>query len=1536
MILNKDLNVRKIKYYILLNMPVKYKVKFDDDGNVCRNDIDYLRKHPECGFPTKLSFNPINPTPIHKFKQINRDFDMKNLDKLVPRVPSEPVPRISPDTIISGDPTARMLGDPLAQDYTNILVMGRRLIPNDYRTDGYDLVRQTSYETTFRPTGYSHQDYIPSFEEYDPIGVRGERYEVGGDVPLEDFGAGTGINLSTNFEALPRGDPRTAEEFAPTLSDLPEDILNEIQNFARRPTDILDLPQNIRQKIIQINDEDIVPEEVPIDMEEINLEIQRLGRLLPVYDRAYRTGGSEEIRESAAGSINRVTNQIESLTNLQQRLQNFINVRRGAEEALEIGRPPRQRGIQEPKIPRPRGVNQQEIELQELQNLTRNETPREAERIRRVMFRDVPEDAKVRVGKGKQPPRIPKKIKIVIINANDLPGELARELINQGFANSETGEINLNDIRDKIINLQNDVNILSGEPRENVERQIVELQDLLKEANKFVQPELIQERLPPPEPPPSPPEETQMFPIEEIDEYTVALEEVNKLIKPNQTELTEAQKEIIVKNMEKRGVTRQRTLEMLSEAELIDPAMERAVGGRTRTKAEALARAIRGGLQHSDTNLRPETFELEITPETPMLSREPGRGRSRIQKQIQKRAGQLPEELRGIYKQAERSAGQFSENIRGKSLDAIQQIRATSQRAFGRRYSRVFPTEFDSARNVFGLQELGTDSGIISARPNITEEVTGIRAGDLASTPEPLSLEIAGTPKLTYAKTLRLAKEIGRGATSREAGLTGAGALGGIGVGYGVGYGMNLAFEKLGIHENMATATLTGGIAGGSADVGGRIISMGLAKSLQRAGVEVGAQTLASAGTGALIRGAGEGLVIGAVLTPVDILFNNALVSSGFSHTAANITSSAVVGTAATGATAIGLASLGAAPETMGASLVVGALAIGATSVIGFFTGQDQDRKQEEAKKLRDSLNTTSEERTKLIDTLKDNDYNFDDAVENYGNKPGQNREALGMGDDTWSSFSISNSFMFQQKPRPYNPPSDNTKELNDEDRKVNELFSKFVLNETIRQICNEGSCSDELKAKDPGRLTLKENSFLNDKTGKTWFNQAKLQVATQINSLKFTQVRITNAKTQMLDTWNNKQELVSQDILNVAYLDPNWKQKFDTFVKLDAQKRVVDAYQDSQTRIEQMPKTIRDLANQDPEFDTYIHHYYSDMETTAGQLNISVPQLITLQGTPLDRQGEVYEGMQFDNMKQNPEVVADAQEIVTEEDAVRKAEFYDIDQAYLESDPTNLTTWIPSDAQILQAYNAGMTLREYTDYMHELAKGEDGDFTRLPVYTQEQIKKFTDDDIAHFQDELKMSGHEGLYTWDSVNRTWVLHHGIQNNPNVNYISKYTPGRLLKARQEYADMIHGLNEKNQNAVDNFNNNLMKELTSYGKNYDSMVAHYNDNLLYQGRTDLLYYDIGKIYDQNKIEFKPFDDVMTSKPIKTSVSSVVDTHNRQLGEQVSIKQKYGLSDRQYSDVKRDIVSKNIKDPTMEQVETAIQEVKSSPADSPPMAS
>jgi hypothetical protein len=200
-------------------MPKRYLTRFDDGGEKCKNDINFLRKHPECGIPfiQDRPFNPDNPMPLHKFSQIERDFDIDKY-RQVPRVPRHVAPT-TPD--INKKIRGSIETDPysvyMTQDTTNDFFL-RRLGGKENMIDRYAGYQPLGFE----PIGngaYAHQEYIPSFEETGAIGANRQAYEVGGDVPLEDFGAGRGRNNGTqfvdrsNFANLPSGDPRMAEEF---------------------------------------------------------------------------------------------------------------------------------------------------------------------------------------------------------------------------------------------------------------------------------------------------------------------------------------------------------------------------------------------------------------------------------------------------------------------------------------------------------------------------------------------------------------------------------------------------------------------------------------------------------------------------------------------------------------------------------------------------------------------------------------------------------------------------------------------------------------------------------------------------------------------------------------------------------------------------------------------------------------------------------------------------------------------------------------------------------------------------------------------------------------------------------------------------------------------------------------------------------------------------------------------------------------------------------------------------------------------------
>lgn len=1278
-------------------MPKHYLTKFDDGGEKCKNDINYLRKHPECGIPfiQDRPFNPDNPIPNHKFSQINRDFPINQMDRQIPKIPRHVAPQ---KPLIGNNIRGAIEADPfttyLPQDQTNDNFV-RRL---DFKDDEH-LIRidERGLYQRIGNDAYAHQNLIPSFEETQPIGADREPYVVGGDVPLEDFGAGTGINLGTDFGALPTGDPREIEEFG------------------------------------------------NMNMESIN-----------------------ELMETS-----------------ETRLENM-------DRFLEATRLV------------PRGGKIPQIELQRLQNRTRNATAQETQEL--ISERLPPPSA------PPSPPEVRENVGDLPRRRNPIPDAEGTELI--------------------IINTE------------------LEEQAIIDEAQRF--------------------------------------------IRRGRPTISRREAEQIANKYEARGVSRERVFEILEQNNLYDAEVENLLQRISSPGTRAMLRRFRAinEIIRSDTNFRSVSTEEEFI-DIP-LEDEPLIEQSRLSR------------VRPIV---DRTAQTLRTNIESARQSALQNIRTTTTRMFGRQYAQIrpFSGEIDSALNTFDID------ADLTAR---TEDITGLRANDIGNAEgiAPLEEEIvsrSGRPKLTFAENLSAVR---RGAFSSESGIATAGGIAGAGAGFGIGILSNKAMEELGIKQNMATQTLTGGIAGAGGDVVARITSMASASALETAGLSTTAQTLegaAARGFGRTIaRGAMEGGVIGVALTPVDLIANSLLFTATNNHAASNVISTTGVGVAATGlaawlagasvATAEGSAA--AAPETAGISLIPGLVITGIFATLGGILGANQDKKEKEARETIANIRQTSSARTELIKSLPKYKYNLQKAINNFPNKAN-----LGIDDDSWDSFTYNLQSIFNDKP-PSQPKGANA-ETTEEGEKINRLFSQQVTHYTIQEVCKKGGCSQEMLARNKGALSKKDYDWLNEKMAGTLLQQENLQIQLNLQTLKFTQKRIKQSQQVMLDSWNKDQKLITDpNTLAFAYTDPTWKNRFDTYAKLNAQYLIVHAYQTNQTTYNNMSKDIQTMANKDPEFLSSIRQYYTDMATTSRDLNISVPQLIQIQGTPQNQQQRVYEGFQFDNIKQDPNVVSDAQKIKKEEDAIKNGavQFYDIDQAYILTDPHNIYTWNPSDAQILQAYNAGMTLREYVDYMHELAKGENGDFSRLPIYTQEQIKQFTDADIAHFQDELKMTGHEGLYTWDEQNRSWILH---KSNNNVlssqHYQSPFIPGKILKAREEYADMIHGLNEANQKSVDTFNTNLMKELTSYGRHYDSIVGNINDQRMREGRRDLLFYDVQKIYDENKIEFTPLSETPSQEPV--------------------LKEKYELSNQQYTDVKRNIESKNIKSPDTQQLETAVQEVK-----------
>ncbi len=1431
-------------------------VKFNDDGTQCKNDINYLRNHPECGVPfiEDKPFTPVKPpvkppipvkpvpiipvkpvNPPQKFNPYKRDFNINTFEPIEDKPEISQAPTIGSPAKI-GKVIRLGVEQVLPQDFTNFQETGRRLGIENLQNKTIP-----SMEFLIPKIGNTAYSRAPTQEITAP--------EPLGEIELEDFGAGVGIQneeprsilRSTRIRPLP--DPRDTEF---NITDLPPDIKeNIISKTQEEKLNITDLPEEILERMISETGQ--VPSK--IDVERLKNDLIELENLVQENQEEYNLSrnlmtqnlndGNDELNEVLMRfMVNHNLNE-RNVINLRNQIKQYQRERTQrrvlSSRRPNLLKPNTQRRLLSPRRPnllKPRGMTDEELIDLQIQQLTRNSTDEEAKQIERNLRSK---------GKGKA------KIK---------------------------------------------------------------------------------------------PSEQEMFPISAVDEYKLVADEVDKILGKEET-LTIKQKENLLKEMQSRGISKERFEEILQEASVYDEVFEKELGGSKKPQVERLARLLQRGLRSiptRDTNLLPESsnFEIEVREDTPLTR---GRvnlntGRSRVEKVYDKVAGKLPEELRTLAGSVKRNAEEFSKNITTKSLEAKQTISANKTKVFGQKYSKIIKEV--ELSNTIRPQEINAPEGNINIQVPKTEDITGIRPNDL----EAIEFNVLGSayaesfnvsrPKLTYAQRFK------RGMISREAGIGGVGAVGGIATGFLTAKAM----ADAGI-DNTALIGASSGAVGGMTS---RILTMAGTRMLTRTSVEVGTETLARvalrSGT-SILRGGLEGGVIGVVLMPLDIALNNVFVNSGMSHLGANLTSGTLIGGTATALTTIGLASLGSAPETLGASLVVGAIAMGITSIIGGITGANQDAEEEKQRQEVATLKSTAKARKRLLQTLPNFDYDYRKAYEAFVDK-----SSLGLTEDNWASFNTSSADLFTARPKSKTTPDTggNTGEQSDDDKKVNRLITQYVKHTLINKACGSDNDCTSLKQHDKGALTDEETEFLNDKTASTWKEQSDMQVEMSFQELNYTRHRIANAQSQMLTAWSNKQQVANDldpYIVETAYLDKSFREKYELALKLDAQQQVVDAYQQGQTKLDRLPKNIRDMANLDPDFDAEIHRYYTAIEQTSEDLDVTIPQLIQLQGLEGKEQTNTYKQMQFDNLKQNENVVDEAKEVATEDDAIRKAEFYDIDQAFMETDPTRISTWHPTDSQILQAHSAGMNLNEYVAFMHQLALGKDGDFSKLPQYSDD-IKLISGlEDFTHFQDELQLAGYrKDLYLYDPQTRDFTLNPNVTNSaiPSTQnkFISRYTPKYLSKARTEYADMIHGLNEENQNAVNNYNTKLMKELSSYGKHYDSIVADINNERLYEGRTDLLYYHVQDIYDNNKLEFNALSDkLQSSNQLKSS-----NNNRRQLipnnQQQVNIKEKYVLDDNEYDAVKNDLTSKNITAPTESQMYQAVQEVKTSTASAPPMAS
>lgn len=1002
--------------------------------------------------------------------------------------------------------------------------------------------------------------------------------------------------------------------------------------------------------------------------------------------------------------------------------------------------------------------------------------------------------------------------------------------------------------------------------------------------------------------------EQELFPTTAVGEEMEILRSIDKYVRKGRNEISQRELDTIIKDLNPRGIPTERIMEVVNKYNAFDPVFEKAIGGVPDTKERAFLRrmkAVRTIVEDDptiltaerhpsygtfeDTNLLPKT-KIEYLGDTNVPITEGDTSAARRKFTLSQEASYYARRARNLVPSQDYTDPQFDileetsfestpatlpENtelgrrLKLEALGVREKMVRAGKKLFAQEYKPISleePVSFEM-----------TTEGVTTLR--IPE--TNVELGNLRDIPlDPFEATIARPKtKLSFAERISAPRvsDIAEGSIHTLGGLGGA-----------IGISQLLSHLKVNKYANAA-------ISAGSGDVMGRILNYSAKKVALRVGLrttQVEALTAKS-----LLRGGLEGGVIGLAAMPVDNLLNNFFRNSReMSHTASNMLSTGLVSAGAT--TAIWGMGWTGAGESGGLTLVAAALTTSVLELMSFLSGQEQDKEV-------DLINSSNKVRQELIETLPKYNYSYGKALKAFIDE-GKSK-GLNMNNTDWRAFDKSMRETFSEKSITSKPTQsqgqglppipkhvlDEIRRLENsgsavdktraqkmrdvyanrklksgltekEDKVIQSYFGKYIIHNLIKKVCADKDCNPELLKQDKGELTDEEKSLLNEKTDFTWQSHADMQVSVSIKQMEYTQKRVQSAKEYIINMWEKHRLLPEQihdpDAVALANLDPNFKQAYENAVKLDAQKLVVDAYYKDQTKFENLPEGIQKAANLDKSFYYHIHVFYEDTEKEAAKMNLSVPQLIELQGLPEKEQNKKYRMFQFDYAKMDEKTVNEALDIAKEEDTVREAGYYDIDQAYLSTDPTAVGIWKPTDSQILQAHSAGMTLQQYVNYMHELSKGKEGDFSRLPKFNEDQIRQSGILDFSHFQDELQMAGFDkNMYTYDPETLSITLNPNVSNVPipstENKFVSKYTPENLRRLHQETADLIHGLDQQNQGIIDTYNSKLREQLSVFGKNYNKQVASINDNRSYHGINNLLVYDPEADYQKYHLEFKP---------------------------------------------------------------------------------
>jgi len=684
-----------------------------------------------------------------------------------------------------------------------------------------------------------------------------------------------------------------------------------------------------------------------------------------------------------------------------------------------------------------------------------------------------------------------------------------------------------------------------------------------------------------------------------------------------------------------------------------------------------------------------------------------------------------------------------------------------------------------------------------------------------------------------------------------------------------------------------------------------------------RNAITIGGETALAATSRALVRGAitsiGEivaGGIVGAALVPLDMVFQDFLLKNGFTHAGAGALSgatmagigtvtslaiSATVESIAAGAFTVGAA---LAPETLGLSVVVALGTMAFAAIVGAAMGAFGD---DRARRDRDTHNIN---RRWVLENLARNNFNVIETFheferQKYG-RLATNKES----DDDFGDYETdARPFIemlltkFEGRTFPHSNNNVSLDSLSDKEKKIQELMARDLL-PTVRDLALKDGHPEIAEAieklPDYKPISQEDWEWLDKATDKTWYRDSLLSGQIQYEELKFTQIKSADAQQQLYRIWNETHTLEYPPELVVwATKDSSFATRFTQSRIYDAQRIIMENFQENGKLFEENQASVIAMAcTKDPTITAYIDpdgiygfrrlftDYTNNMQTTADSMNITIPQLLSLQNLPVDRRERAFLTYQYNTLRENTltrDEIENLQRYDEENRAIAARGFYSRDDEILAITPVEeYGTWNPADAQIWRAQEAGMTLRQYLDYMHLLSMGDRGDINNLPEYSPAEVARQRQEDRIAFQRQLDLTNNSDLAIYDEVNQRFVINYlGMTGNleeraARFNTTNMYYSPTAYQSDENFHDLTHGMNEANQQAYDAYNLNLAADLLDYSEQYERQVFEYNDYQHITGQQNFLYFDANAEYHARRLTYNPMstdpNDYITKPPVE----------------------------------------------------------------------